>query len=42
MGSDEGTALADAGLEMETKLEDVLSEIDRLQRRGRVRLPRAT
>jgi uncharacterized membrane protein len=35
---DEGTALADAGLEMETKLEDVLSEIDRLQRRGSARL----
>jgi uncharacterized membrane protein/CheY-like chemotaxis protein len=38
--SDESVALADAGLEMETKLEDVLSEIDRLQRRGSVRLQR--
>jgi cell fate (sporulation/competence/biofilm development) regulator YmcA (YheA/YmcA/DUF963 family) len=32
--NDEVSDLADADLEMETKLEDVLSEIDRLQRRA--------
>jgi uncharacterized membrane protein len=31
--NDEDSNIADAGLEMETKLEDVLSEIERLQRR---------
>jgi uncharacterized membrane protein len=40
ISSDEDSALANAGLEMETKLEDVLSEIDRLQRRNSVRLKR--
>ena len=40
ISGDEDSALANAGLEMETKLEDVLSEIDRLQRRSNVRLKR--
>jgi hypothetical protein len=42
ISSDEDSALAHAGLEMETKLEDVLSEIDRLQRRSKVHLKRQT
>jgi uncharacterized membrane protein len=42
ISSDEDSALAHAGLEMETKLEDVLSEIDRLQRRSKVHLKRPT
>jgi uncharacterized membrane protein len=40
ISSDEDSAQADAGLEMETKLEDVLSEIDRLQRLSNMRLKR--